>query len=128
MGPDQRTSVWDWLRFKMRIDISKATTKENLVQEVRRKYGLKKYERATGKQKSVLGLIRKSTFWKESKQEPFLPRRKVGRGSGWRQHEIEILHALKRQGFKGRVLASEFNARVTPNRSYSSIMVKASRI
>ncbi len=130
LGVGERANIWDWLRFKMRIDTSKVTSRQSLIQQVRRKYGLKKYERAVGKQKSVLGLLKKSNFWSRSKKEKmdFLPSRKYGRGKGWRESELEILYALKKRGLKGKHLVNEFNSRVTPNRSYSSIMVKSSRL
>ena len=122
---EQRMSIWDHLRFRLKIDVTKAGSKQGLIQQVRSKLGLRKFQRSSGKQRSILGMIKKSDFWKKSKYEDrfeFIPTK------DWKEGEVSILKGLRNQGLKGKELHAEFNKRVTPNRSYMAVHVKSSRL
>ncbi len=93
--------------------------------------GLRKYQRAKGQKANILKKVKKGDFWKQSRYVDkyyFLKTRKYGRGYEWKEGEERILGELVKRGYKGKNLVSEFNRRVTPNRSYMSIHVKASKL
>lgn len=124
-GREQRMSIWDHLRYRLKIDVTKAGSKQGLIKQIRSRLGLRKYQKATGKQKSILGMVNKSDFWKKSKYEDrfdFIPSKE------WKEGEVSILRGLRRQGLRGKELHAEFNRRVKPGRSYMAIAVKSSRL
>jgi len=124
-----RMSIWDEIRFRLRI--RPVASHEKLVQSIRAKLGLKKFERATaekhGRSKSLLALVRKSDFWKKSKYEDMLEWTQSPKQ--WKEGEESILRGLMKQGLKGKELVSEFNMRVGPvKRTYMGVMVRKTKL
>ena len=121
---ERRMSLWDSLRERFRI--GRISNREELIKTIRERTGLRKYQRAKGKTKSFLGLIRKSDFWSKSKYEDkldFLQSQKQ-----WKEGEESILRGLMKQGLKGKELVSEFNKKVRPGRSPMAVWVRASKL
>lgn len=127
MGREQRTAIWDYLRHTLKIDAKKMTSNDKLYKEVRRKFGLKKYQRAPKEQKGLLKLIRKGSFWKQSKQDDryFMPKQR----SEWTRHEESLLKELSRD-YSGKELVKRYNEfpGSRTKRSYSSVTVKIHRL
>ena len=129
---EQRMKIWDVLRKRFRLNIAQIKNKQQLIKEIRKKYGLKKYEKAKGKQKSLLSLITRTDFWERSKEDYIIVRRKGKtyprlKPVRWSEREVTLLRILSEQ-YKGKELVREFNRRNPIKRSYSSIMVKRSRL
>ena len=120
---EQRMSLWDSLRERFRI--GRVSNRSELIRTIREKAGLKKYQRSKGKIKSILLLIKKSDFWSKSKYEDkfdFLQSPKQ-----WKEGEESILKGLMKE-YRGKELVGEFNKKVTPNRTYMSIMVRKTKL
>jgi len=123
-----RMSVWDTIRYRFRINISDITSKKQLLNDVRDRLGLKKYQRLTkkyGKDRNFFNLVKKSDFWAKSKYEdkPYFLRSRKG---GWLEGEETTLKELSKR-YKGKELVSEFNKKVKPGRTYMAVMIKKSR-
>ena len=127
---NELTSLWDMMRRRWKVDVSKATSKQKLIKQVRQGMGLRSRQKSKGDDKSFLRMLRTSDFWKQSKSEAISGRRRRGQHKGldWNEGESAILRSLKDRGLGGKQLTDNFNARVSPHRSHTSIQVKASRI
>lgn len=121
---DLRQSIWDAIRFRHRVPVE-GLTKQKLMQRLRDKLGLRKYQRIPKRHKGLFGIIRKSDFWLKSKYGDKLD---FLQGRMWKDGEEKILKGLMRQGLKGKELHAEFNRKVTPNRTYMAVQVRASRL
>ena len=124
-----RQSVWDTIRYRLRINISDITSKKQLLDEIRGRLGLNKYQKLTkkyGKDRNFFNLVKKSDFWAKSKYEdrPYFLRSRKG---GWLEGEETTLKELSKR-YKGKELVAEFNKRVKPGRSYMGVMVRKSKL
>ena len=120
---EQRMSLWDSLRERFRI--GRVSNRGELIKTIRERAGLKKYQKAKGRTKSILSMLKKSDFWAKSKYEdrPYFLRSRKG---GWLEGEETTLKELSKR-YKGKELVSEFNARVGPiKRTYSAVHTRAS--
>lgn len=121
---EKRMLVWDALRKYYNIKI--VSSREELIKKIREKAGLKKYERAKGRVRGILNLIRKSDFWLKSREEghPII----VPKKRRWTEGEVELLRALSKK-YRGKELVRLFNRKVSPyKRTYWSVMSKLNQL
>ena len=133
-----RMYIYDMLRYKYRLNLKNITSKTELIKQVRRRLGLRKFQKAVGKKKSFLALLKKSDFWHHYKREVLEGFQKVKSRRGvyvrsqprrWTATEERLLYRLKVfEGLRGKRLAKEFNRQNFRPRTYSSIVTKASRL
>lgn len=123
-----RAQIWDYLRRRYTLNIRQYSNKAKMEKDLRRQMGLRKYERASPKQRAFLNrLFRKSDFWRESKKDLGKPspwRRKGQEKLSWR--ERDLLELSKR--YKGRELVERYNRMTGEQRSYAAVTTKASKL
>lgn len=132
---ETRMYFWDYLRKKLDIDITRVSSKRQLIKMVREKFGLKPYQRATGKMKSVLSFLQKTDFWQWREKD--LAKIKVIRQrhrSGkeyirtYRRWTEEELNILKQNMDKPAEEIKKILWKMGYYRTESSIKVKLSRL
>ena len=123
---NEMKNVWDILRDRYKIDVSKYTNQKKLVTQTRKQMNLRKGQRSKGHKLNFLKAIQSKPFWQATKQS-YQAQQKRGKGFQWKESEELVLGELM-NSYHGRILTQKFNDVVKPSRSNSSVQVKASRL